>query len=578
MHKSRRPPGPLDHISAYATATQLFGKAISEDDLLERISRYSWSSSSYHLARIACLSANHEEGLHCEAVRALTVGALQHLPLPPEPRAHLRQVLNAFGDRIVVAHEEGLRMLQHAVLAYGAHGNDAPDIAIPELALWLACANEYLGRWAKVDDYPLSELETSIADQAHGLRFNNRPDWLRDIARTYEIYRQTPQRNRFSDPDLWARVQEQAFGSSFQSYFERFLAPLTFLSTGWGSDEPGGAVPSYTSAALNSVLDVRPDEASRWIAALTSERETIKASLAVAPRQLPHAPLALLHKPFLSVGTDEVLPTSASALRQQLKTGVWAKLMHASKETLGSEGPETWTSTFGDLFERWCRRVARAASQSLSFRGKVLLSEAPGDVGEVEDVVVLEGNAAVLFSVKSSLVVEEAARKATSRTALISWYEKFFFAKPDARRGGALRQLSARIDLIQQGKFEPNLPRKTKLLPVLVTYDSLCEDGLLYRWLEEKCIAEGLLLQERVAPLTIARIDDFETLLALGAAGDSIVGILRRREKDFKHRRLDSLLHYQKRGKTIRLRFVSDSFNELRAKVLARIPAKPAAE
>ena len=135
---------------------------------------------------------------------------------------------------------------------------------------------------------------------------------------------------------------------------------------------------------------------------------------------------------------------------------------------------------------------------------------------------------------------ENIARHSVSRTRVLDWYEEFFFGLPNKDfRAGAIRQLSTKIDKIRQGMFEPMLPRDLPLFPVLVTFDSMGESVPLYMWLRERSDAQGLLTQPLVAQLTLAGVEEFETLVSLAAAGTSLVELLSRRSADWQNRRLD---------------------------------------
>ncbi len=218
-----------------------------------------------------------------------------------------------------------------------------------------------------------------------------------------------------------------------------------------------------------------------------------------------------------------------------------------------------WTRAFGLMFEEWLREVVDMA-EIPKVAGTVLLPSHPGAADEIEDVVLFEKRGAVLFSGKSKMTRENVARQAQSRSKLIDWYEDFFF-EPESKQfsAGAVRLLSANIDRIRAGDHEPRMPRGTRLYPVLVSYDLLCEDVLLYEWIQARCQALGLLQQTAVAPLTIANIEEFEMLMFHAGEGKSVVSLLRDREGRWANRRLDvqlrSELVQRKRAPRLASRF-----------------------
>jgi hypothetical protein len=74
------------------------------------------------------------------------------------------------------------------------------------------------------------------------------------------------------------------------------------------------------------------------------------------------------------------------------------------------------------------------------------------------------------------------------------------------------------------------------VVPVLVTYDSLSEDTLLYDWLHVTGCALGLMQQGNVAPLTVMRVDDFERLMSRASRGLSMRAFFGDRERDWRLR------------------------------------------
>jgi hypothetical protein len=183
------------------------------------------------------------------------------------------------------------------------------------------------------------------------------------------------------------------------------------------------------------------------------------------------------------------------------------------------------------MFEEWVRGYATKVKESPSTKIEIVLPTHPGATDEIEDVVVIENNAVVMFSVKGRMVREDIARYSLSRRQLLDWYEKYFFEnKNDAFRGGALRQISARIDMLRRGEFEDRgITKNVRVHPVIVTYDSLCENQLLYSWLNEKCKEHRVLQQSNVGKPVLAEVQEFERLIGVAADGGSIVKLLEKR-------------------------------------------------
>ena len=115
------------------------------------------------------------------------------------------------------------------------------------------------------------------------------------------------------------------------------------------------------------------------------------------------------------------------------------------------------------------------------------------------------------------------------------------------------------------------VPSKTRILPVVVTYDTLAEDVHLYRWIARRCEEEGLLQQKDVGPVTLAEAEEYEELMTRAANRESVVGILRKRESSFQHRRLDTLLFATRKGQQRRLGLLEETFKEVSKSAVARL-------
>jgi hypothetical protein len=255
-------------------------------------------------------------------------------------------------------------------------------------------------------------------------------------------------------------------------------------------------------------------------------------------------------------------------MKAQLHAGVWFRHLQAAKNLAGNQGTgaQIWHSAFGYQVETWCAAVAECAANARWFKPKLILPSHPGARDEIEDVILVEGRTAVLFSVKSRLVVENVARGAKSRSGLIDWYEKYFFGtKTEKHRKGVAHLLNDRINLIRAGEFAPRLPATTRIIPVLVSYDSLCEHTVWYQWFRDRCAEHGVFRQKDVSPPTIARVDEFEMLMAIAQTGESIVALLRHLEKGWKNRRLGELLYDRryKRQRQTPLPIITETFDEL---------------
>jgi hypothetical protein len=554
--------GTLAYALAYETSERIFGATLPAHELIERVRAYDWRESLIRLADLASIASHARAPGNSERIRKRTIDPLTALTGSNETLLrNARVAVSQRRDQMVLAHEESILFLQHLVILEGATEGPAPGD--PEIALWLAGANSHLEQsWAD-ESSKASAAEGLTADMVRLSRYNNNPDLLRALVRANTIFGTPPINTKLAEPAAWWRMQEVAFGKPFERFFDTGPALLAVMTQGWGSESQEFRLPTFgmqwlSSSALpaNEILD-----SLQW---MTGTRESIATETRKRLRAngLPHCPTALLHTPIVDLGGGFVAATPG-ALVNQLRTGIWARCLAAAKSGDVGVDVDEWNSAFGYMVEGWCRRVARAARESSACIARVVLPSQPGAPDEVEDVVVVEGHNAVLFSVKSRLVDTRASREGRSPETTLSWLDEFFFAEKTKRhRAGAVSLLSKRIDMLRSGAFEAQgVARDVRVFPIVVTYDCLGENELLYRRLEEGCRRRALLQQEDVGPLTIARLEDFEELMVRVSVGKAVSGLLTNRERGDRNRRLDQII-YEINGPGVadRLAFFDDEF------------------
>jgi hypothetical protein len=531
----------LDFIHPYTNTRDLFGQPVPAAELIRRIGKFPWRESLLVLADLGAVIGREQNG---RSVQDELVDALLEMTKP-----EFHSSLQSRRTSIRLVHEQVLSFLAHATILYGGPSVGEIDWdqrpRVPELAVWLVAGNNFLDEWSEPDSRPLTQKEALLASLSRYYRLNNRPDRVSELVRCFWIFGRTPERNKLSAGDEWARLQKTAFGGPFEEYFQANLAPLAIMSTTWGDLRDELRAPPVISRS-HFIRQLRSTTSTdHFFRGLTASRETLAPDIRsrLRPDGLPHAPSALYLRPLVELDDDVALAALPCAFQMQLRTGPWARLLHAAKEKYGSSGAQIWLSTFGYFVEQWVRFLAKEAARSPKFHGRVLTSIREGDADEIEDVVILEKKKAILFSVKARLMRDSVAWQGRSRSEVIDWYEEFFFGEAKGGyRDGAVALMSARIDAIRAGKFASQLSSDVQIVPVLVTYDNLCEDYLLYEWLRDKCQERGFLQQHRVGPLTLARVGDFEALMALAAEGTYLGSFLSRREREWANRRLEQMI------------------------------------
>lgn len=574
-----KPKPPIAYIGMFLSSAEVFGQAMPADFLIGRVRSYGWKPSVTRLAEMAAYIEH--PGRTPEEVRRRTIDPI--LQITGDSRAmslitRAHAFIRAHRERMLVAHEEVISYLQHLVLVEGGDGDDVPGDA--ELSFWMLGANCHLGEWAEPDSRVLTTEEELIAVQVRGHCFSKAHNWAALAVRSYELFTNCPEDESLGGRAAWERIQEEAFGASFQRYYQLIMAPLLGVVSraGEASQPPAVGLEYWEKIGIDlSWVKARLD-------AIGTTREAARAMILAGDNArgtdgLLHAPSLLRRKPLL-IDEEGWLVTSRQGFATHFHTGPWGTYLEKTKAVHGKNGFKRWSSAFGVAFERYCASLARTAAASPRFRRnwRMVLPSAPGANDEIEDVILIEDDHAVFFSVKSRLLPEGDVHRAKSRSAIIDWLDSFLFA-PEKSHKGAVLKLSANIDELRQGRFEDvDIKRDLRVLPVLVTYDELGEDVFLYKRVRDRCKALGLLTQPSVAPLTIASIEEFEWMMEYVHAGRSLVGLLKKRKHDrpWFDRRIDQQLG----SVTPRVPFTMTltRFNEIFEGVLAAVRGSERAE
>jgi hypothetical protein len=281
---------------------------------------------------------------------------------------------------------------------------------------------------------------------------------------------------------------------------------------------------------------------------------------------LPQLPSAFYLKPLVRLDDDRLVALSPWLLLEQLRVGFWGRLRAAVKGSGATS--QNWTSTFGDLFERWCGHVATVAARSTQFSGKLVPQLMPGDPDQFEDVVVEGDGYVILFSAKATLVKEDVAKAGASRAEVLKWYTQVLCAEGDKKSkehstAGPMRQLDNAVLKIRSGNSP--FPADAEIIPVLVTFDEFVAHPNVCKWILTLCRGRNMLQGDAVRSITVASIDEFEALMSLASHGRPLVDLLRKKTGDDETRlmKLDAFLAQETRKKEplLRMKFLTDEFS-----------------
>lgn len=558
--------GDSAYIHTYMSLGDAFnGVPLAPDALRMAMRKLDWQETFKKLARLAAILANRG-GPFSKQLDAYAAALLAgHWTVHPVEGAIVDYVRKWRGRRAIF-HEKVIYFLQALALIDGGTEGTSPSDA--HLAFLGLAANDYVDDWFADDDRALEAGEDIVAAVADAARFNQQNDLLRTITRCAAILQNRPPRgSALSDSGIWDELERAAFGGSFREFFLSFVMPLVFQSRSeWGKTSAAGLVvnPALAKRCWSAKTTVAQDAAEEFLASLTLSRRDAKSEITRRSNGLPRAPTILLKKPLVDV-EDELWAASPSAVQNQLHSGLWARLRRAAK-AIGVE--KDWFPAFGLMFESWCQQVAAWSASSASFGGSIHLPSSPGARDEIEDVVVYDDRAVVLFSIKATLVREDAAYGAEKRTATWDWYRKQLFrGRTRGDRPGWAWQLDQKIERLRQGEYEAVLSSGLDVFPVIVMYDHTAESAPLYDLIDRELAELALLQQPRVAPLALCSARTYEALMGMAAHGYRVSEVLREKAAPrWRRQRLETLIYeYAKmhRGADFRIPQMAAEFDRL---------------
>jgi hypothetical protein len=546
-------PAELQYQLSFLTAKEVLGTQISPELIRRSFRTLNWSATFKRLASIAAdLHSTGTLGKFQEAIKHTLVSNKHPHPFTAMLAVGLEPHVNS---RRPILHEQVLyTMFQLAAEECDESRGRDPNVF--ELALLALMVNDHLDR-GYVD--MATEHGAFASSISLALRFNHSRDHLRTIARAASILTDAlPANSELArTPATWLAIQERAFGSlGVLGFLQLFAQPLVmFADTQWGPK----SVPSLNlSRWYRNAPELLPT-VEAWIEPMTTTREEIRASGTGDP--IPNVSPLLLKKPFVRF-EDDHWAASPSAVMRQLQTGVRVRLLRAAAE-LGRREQKMWEHALGLMIEAWCQQVARWAASSDQCRGVV---HVPNEAGaeDIDDVVVVDNEVAIVFSVKSTLMREHQGFNISAKTGIVEWYEEFLFAeKRGSLREGAARLLNKKVEAIRSGRT--SLPRNVKIIPVIVMYDEPLEHVGVIDWWTRRCSEEKLFGASM--PLMVITIDMFEALMSLLARGRDLGDMLTSRQSQrWRRQRLDVFLAETiPDWRQVRLPAIQDRFDAIAA-------------
>ena len=556
----------LKNVSSWIDLREV-DRHMTRTELARRLRAFEWSSAFRRLALYASFLANNPDSL--TKLRAFLQVALERSSVPEHRRVGL--ALSTQHPSRPLAHGAVINLLQaNVILQSSESGHEATDA---DLAYLLLGANAFAGDWNEPAERNIfTNKERNLANSARGMLYARGADTVHTLLRVEEIFGTVPERTSdWDNTAAWSQVQQRVLGSSISDYVELLAGPLVIQTATWareGLAEGESRPPELRPEAWLRETKIPAEVGRDFLSSLAVTREEAREELERqrGAHEIVLAPTVFVRRPLVWISETHVAAAAPWFLEDQIRMGVWARFLQYAKSEYGAF--EKWTSAFGDMFELRC----------VSFVDRALKTRGRGDIrrahsatwGKEEDIVLIEGNAIIVISVKASTMPEDRLKGARSIQSVVEWYERFYFGKrAGRRRAGAVHLLQKKVDAIRAGT--ERIPPRPKVFPVVLTYDRLSADNPgAYRWVTTRCNTERLL--SKCEPLTLLDIDDFELLMAVIANGRSLRSILEHKTSgDWRYGRLSLLIHEQFTAKDKRLPWAEAAFDDLSARIKRRL-------
>lgn len=565
----------MRNTHAWATLSELLGPSLPPDALVARVRALHREETLRKLAHLAAVLCNSPDSVLGQQARALTRDLLVGCKASADPlESAVARALDRLPLDRAVGHAHVIYLLQLLAASHATSTGMVPSDAY--LSFLMLAANDHIPEWLPDEKTVLTRTEHVLGVSSFCTSFNRSDDTMRTLLRIVDIAGHRSER-QFPNPELWERVQHEAFGTSFEEYVELFLAPMLLFSNFCGLEHP----PFMVQKQWRGRDDRERALYERWLseASLTLDAATSAFASRTMPSGLPGLPQEFFRKPFVKIGSQLVC-LSPWHIRDHAVLGTWAKLNAASKKVLNTSSNQVFSSAFGYSFERWCASLADEVSKTPGFRDTLLLPSSPGAEDEIEDVVMRDGKYVAMFSAKASPVPEASLKTAAHVEDVIAWLQRFFFEGQDEARarnyrGGAALLLDRKIQRLRAGDYEDRgLKKEAVVLPCIVSFDNVGESSMLYKWLDDECRRLGILVaRANVRPLTIITPEEYEALIALGNEGRGICRLLAEKtEPRFARGRLDQFLYDRASGaKLMRLPSMKERFQRIASRSAERM-------
>jgi hypothetical protein len=439
------------------------------------------------------------------------------------------------GERHVLFSEQQLFTLQKLLLIYAADSDVDQELTGDEYTALLIALAAIPGTLLGPQVAELEEADADgISDETwlrffvgHG-GFIGRGNLKHEVARTRLLYEELAESADVHDHQDYCAIAEWVDETLGISFSEQLAAGFAL----WAGSHTGDVetTPVLVDESYFDSTGLAGDKAVRALQSMSEERDWYREKFlqsADDERRLAFEITPFLQRPALRFPDGRMMPFAPRALEGWMgATGAYYRFFDLAIGK-GSAVRERFTRFNGLLVEKHVLGAAQAlhpAVESLVWVpraiGESVVETGAGEI-RTPDVVIDYGTDLILIEITSG------------RPTILSVVD----ADPEAIRADIEKLLEAKItqlgdrirDLVDGTITLPgiDLGSVERIWPIVVNSEGLFLTPVLWSYLRDQTPALTNLDQPRVQPLTLFDLEDVERFFGLGAAGNSLIEILR---------------------------------------------------
>jgi len=521
-------PSEMDQMGVFIAEPELGRRETDMSTLRSIVRRLPFESAILHVALVLC-----RLGSRLNDPRRQWELAKQFYASQPELLADYERILTSHPDRVIFS-PQPLMLLMRLLIEHARH-EPLRDLDENEIRLVQdAVLGAHSAIEVSLDAMGLPTRDAIMAYELQAATFFRRAQPLEEMARQYEFLRlgtddarlmhsvnRVPVAQWLAEYGITAE-QQWALGFGLSAITHAFDGPVT---------------PRIFATHVDDLLTrIGLTKVPRDVPAIASSRSQFNAQFGAfggGEASVPWEVRPFTSTPFLRLTNGDLLLLSPAWLLSWLGEGFHYRALRRAQE-MGPKTSGKYKRFAGEIVELYALDLADAGrAEADTVFGEQRYG--PNDGERTSDVAIVSGKDLVLFEIHARRVSAAAAVSGTAAEATLE-VSRLLVEKAD--------QLGPYMGALLSGEAVlpgTGISQIERIWPVVVSVGHVMQTRNLWEYLHAKMdkTKAAPLADPRVQPLQVMDISDYEKLLGLVQAGESLPGLLAQksnglyRERDF---------------------------------------------